>query len=67
MSEIEGSVARRSIHPVRVLTPRRQSRTVRWLTLGAATAAVAGLIAGVTIAVHNTVPSPRTLPGEPKY
>ena len=67
MSEIEGSVARRSIHPLRVLTPRRQSRTVRWLTLGAATAAVAGLIAGVTIAVHNTVPSPRTLPGEPKY
>jgi hypothetical protein len=63
-------VQRKSIRPLCVPAPRRQSRTVRWLALGAAAAAVAALIAAVTIAVHNTgtVPYPQTLPaGEPKY
>jgi hypothetical protein len=63
-------VERESIRPLRVPAPRRQSRTVRWLAPVAAAAAVAGLIAGVTIAGHNAgkVPNPQTLAGgAPKY
>jgi hypothetical protein len=63
-------VQRESIRPLRVPAPRRQSRTVRWLAPVAAAAAVAGLIAGVTIAGHNTgtVPNPQTVAaGAPKY
>jgi hypothetical protein len=59
-----------SIRQLRVPAPRRQSRTVRWLAPVAAAAAIAGLIAGVTIAGHNTGPvrRPETLPaGAPKY
>jgi len=67
--EAEG-IQRESIRSLRVPAPRRQSRTARWLSPVAAAAAVAGLIAGVTIADHNTgkVPHSQTLPaGAPKY
>jgi hypothetical protein len=63
-------VQKESIRPLRVPAPGRQSRTVRWLAPVAAAAAVAGLIAGVTIAGHNAgkVPNPQTLTaGAPKY
>ena len=59
-----------SIRPLRIAAPRRQSRTARWLAPVAAAAAVAGLIAGVTIASHNTgkAPYPQDLlAGAPKY
>lgn len=56
-----------SIRPLRVPTPRRRSRTVRWLAPVAATAAVAGLIVGVTVAGHATKRLSSLPPGTPKY
>jgi hypothetical protein len=59
-----------SIRPLRVPPPRRQSRTVRWLAPVAAAAAVAGLVAGLTIGGHSAgrVPYAQALPaGAPKY
>ncbi len=41
-----------SIRPLRVPPPRRRSRMMRWLAPVTAAAAVAGLIAGVTVAGH---------------
>jgi len=58
-----------SIRPLRVPEPRRQSRTVRWLAPLAAAAAIAGVIAGVTIAGRGAgnLPNPQAPAGTPKY
>jgi hypothetical protein len=63
-------VQRESISPPRVSAPRRRARAVRWLAPVAAAAAAAGLIVGLSVAVHDagTDPYPRTLPaGAPKH
>jgi hypothetical protein len=61
-----------SIRPLRVPPPRRRSRTLRWLAPVAAAAAVAGLIAGVTVATRTAAPRPESpqtlgLRSMPKY
>jgi len=58
-----------SIRPLRVPEPRHQSRTVRWLAAVAAAAAIAGLVAGITIAGRgaSNLPYPQAPAGAPKY
>ncbi len=59
-----------SIRPLRVPPQRRRSRTIRWLAPVAAAVAVAGVIAGVTVADQGAagrLTSPTTEAGMPKY